>query len=187
TEPVVDLGVPAPHGDVHAGPPFSRLRVGLPGILDEILPIFGHLHHATTFVTNRRKRTFAPGGRHRTVARTRPADLVFVPTSPCSGDVGPPDGAGLTSKAHRDRSTRSRLTWAVSPAPGIGLPEPRLAWRRRGDAGATTAPRGCRARHANPLCRACPPRALPHPRDPGAEAPVDQRRRVFSALRVKAS
>src|SRR5215470_7971110 len=34
-----------------------------------------------------------------------------------------PGGAGLTSKPHRDQSTRSRLTWAVSPAAGIGLPD----------------------------------------------------------------
>src|ERR1035438_7251706 len=44
--------------------------------------------------------------------------------SPYPGDVGSPGEAGLTSKPHRDQSTRSRLTWAVSPAAGIGLPRP---------------------------------------------------------------
>src|SRR5690242_15630899 len=98
---------------------------------------------------------------------TRPADLVFVPTSACGGFRGgkvagchyspspgsegiwPPGEAGLTSKPHRDRSTRSRLTWAVSPAAGIGLPER----GRRVDlsSGATTDPGGCHVETLAPL------------------------------------
>lgn len=54
--------------------------------------------------------------------------------------------AGLTSKAHRDRSTKSRLTWAVSPAPGIGLPAVRATAVSSGATGATTDPGGCHAR-----------------------------------------
>src|SRR5580692_4884244 len=96
---------------------------------------------------------------------TRPSDLVFYPTSACRGvrgvlchycpspypgDIGSPGGAGLTSKPHRDRSTTSRLTWAVSPAAGIGLPG--RAPRCRGTPhGATTDPDGC---HMTTL--ACP-------------------------------
>jgi len=83
------------------------------------------------------------GARHGGV---RPADLVFVPTPACWGgrslrattallpqvlvyDEG--CKAGLTTKPHRDRRTTAdhpveriasgeRLTWAVSPATGIG-------------------------------------------------------------------
>src|ERR1700727_1483801 len=56
-----------------------------------------------------------------------------------------PGEAGLTSKPHRDRTTRSRLTWTASPATGIGLPR-RPAGRQRGHAslpGATTDPGEC--------------------------------------------
>src|SRR5215469_6375238 len=62
--------------------------------------------------------------------------------SPYPEDVGPPGGAGLTSKPHRDRSTRSRLTWAVSPAAGIGLPVQSYRWLGS-LRGATTGPGGC--------------------------------------------
>src|SRR5215469_7769493 len=62
--------------------------------------------------------------------------------SPYPEDVGPPGGAGLTSKPHRDRSTRSRLTWAVSPAAGIGLPAQPSRWLGS-LRGATTGPGGC--------------------------------------------
>ena len=90
---------------------------------------------------------------------THPADLVFVPTSACwtarsagrhycvspgSADIGSTGGAGLTPKPHRARATRSRLTWAVSPATGIGLPDG-TPWRRPRGAppDATTDPDGC--------------------------------------------
>src|SRR5215472_3280666 len=53
-----------------------------------------------------------------------------------------PGGAGLTSKPHRDRTTTSRLTWTVSPAPGIGLPGPPPPCGG-GLTGATTDPDGC--------------------------------------------
>src|SRR5215471_2881496 len=62
--------------------------------------------------------------------------------SPYPEDVGSPGGAGLTSKPHRDRSTRSRLTWAVSPAAGIGLPTQPSRWSGS-LRGATTGPGGC--------------------------------------------
>src|SRR5690349_15757079 len=62
--------------------------------------------------------------------------------SPGPVDVGSPGGAGLTSKPHRDRSTRSRLTWAVSPAAGIGLPAQPCRWWGS-LRGATTGPGGC--------------------------------------------
>src|ERR1019366_3048611 len=62
--------------------------------------------------------------------------------SPYPGDARSPGEAGLTSKPHRDQSTRSRLTWAVSPAAGIGLP--RRAPRGRGSLpDATTDPGEC--------------------------------------------
>src|SRR5262249_49497236 len=64
------------------------------------------------------------------------------------GDIGSPDEAGLTSKPHRDRSTKSRLTWTVSPAAGIGLPD-----LVRPDA--TTDPGGCHVRNANRLRLEC--------------------------------
>jgi hypothetical protein len=69
-------------------------------------------------------------------------------SSPGPEDIWPPGEAGLTSKPHRDRSTRSRLTWAVSPAAGIGLPG-------RLRLGATTDPGGCHVRNANPLRLEC--------------------------------
>src|ERR1700676_5170624 len=87
---------------------------------------------------------------------TRPADLVFDPTfacgevrglaghycpSPGPGDSVSPGEAGLTSKPHRDQSTRSRLTWAVSPAAGIGLPG--VAPFQGATPGATTGPGEC--------------------------------------------
>src|SRR4029079_16354909 len=73
---------------------------------------------------------------------TRPSDLVFVPTLACCGfaacapqtllpvtqDVVTCGGAGLTTKPHRaqrgrhQRVSRPHLTWAVSPAAGIGFP-----------------------------------------------------------------
>src|SRR5580704_6790714 len=61
---------------------------------------------------------------------------------PYPEDIGSPGGAGLTSKPHRDRSTRSRLTWAVLPAAGIGLPSPPSRCGN-GWPGATTDPGGC--------------------------------------------
>src|SRR5258708_6436556 len=63
--------------------------------------------------------------------------------SPSPRDAGSPGEAGLTSKPHRDRSTRSRLTWAVSPAAGIGLPGRAPRDERRTLPGATTDPGGC--------------------------------------------
>src|SRR5580698_4411274 len=54
-----------------------------------------------------------------------------------------PGGAGLTSKPHRDRSTTSRLTWAVSPAAGIGLPSRAPRSGRETLHSATTDPGGC--------------------------------------------
>ena len=66
--------------------------------------------------------------------------------SPGPGNIWSPGGAGLTSKPHRDRSTTSRLTWAVSPAAGIGLPS-RAPRSGRGTLhGATTDPGGCHIR-----------------------------------------
>jgi len=50
--------------------------------------------------------------------------------------------AGLTSKPHRDRATKSRLTWTASPAAGIGL-LPRGTGDRNHRGGATTDPSGC--------------------------------------------
>ena len=65
-----------------------------------------------------------------------------TPLLPGTEAIGTSGGAGLTSKPHRDRTTRSRLTWAVSPAAGIGLPEP--ACPATGDrSDATTDPGGC--------------------------------------------
>ena len=52
-----------------------------------------------------------------------------------------PGEAGLTSKPHRDQSTRSRLTWTVSPAAGIGLPDVAPRWGTT--PGATTDPGEC--------------------------------------------
>src|SRR5215469_10874201 len=75
----------------------------------------------------------------------------FLPApaaSDCQGE------AGLTYKPHRDRSTISRLTWAVSPAAGIGLPGLPLR-ARRGMPGATTDPDGCHDIDSNPVRARC--------------------------------
>src|SRR5208282_4790826 len=61
--------------------------------------------------------------------------------SPGPGDSVSPGEAGLTPKPHRDQSTRSRLTWAVSPAAGIGLPG--VAPWEGATPGATTGPGEC--------------------------------------------
>src|SRR5690625_3204577 len=75
----------------------------------------------------------------------RGSPLLFATTAllPAVRDIGTLRGAGLTSKAHRDRSTKSRLTWAVSPAPGLGLPELLVGVPASFVSGATTDPAGC--------------------------------------------
>src|ERR1700720_2343212 len=73
--------------------------------------------------------------------------------SPCPRDAGSPGEAGLTSKPHRDRSTRSRLTWAVSPAAGIGLPD--VSPATGATPGATTGPGECHVMNASSPEREC--------------------------------
>src|ERR1039457_6873997 len=82
------------------------------------------------------------------------AALCHYCPSPYPGDARSPGEAGLTSKPHRDQSTRSRLTWAVSPAAGIGLPRPAppLGGSLRG---ATTDPGGCHDKDASPETARC--------------------------------
>src|SRR5215475_4672337 len=77
----------------------------------------------------------------RLLRASRPA-CATTDLLPCPPASGRRVEAGLTSKPHRDQSTRSRLTWAVSPAAGIGLPE--LPPRYRSSVpSATTDPDGC--------------------------------------------
>ena len=66
---------------------------------------------------------------------------------PVVENIWPSIGAGLTAKPLRDRSTRStrdfvELTWAVSPATGIGLPTGPSSCEQ-GLIDATTDPDGC--------------------------------------------
>src|SRR6266540_1582473 len=63
--------------------------------------------------------------------------------SPGTEAIWTSGGAGLTSKPHRDRSTKSRLTWAVSPAAGIGLPGRTRSIPRGAPPDATTDPGRC--------------------------------------------
>ena len=73
----------------------------------------------------------------------RPVGLhATTPLLPDRGALGLPDRAGLTSKPHRDRTTKSRLTWTALPAAGIGLP-PRCSGDRSPSWDATTDPDGC--------------------------------------------
>src|ERR1700730_10977346 len=76
----------------------------------------------------------------RLLRGSRPLYGHYYP-SPGPGDSVSPGEAGLTPKPHRDQSTRSRLTWAVSPAAGIGLPD--VTPRRGATPGATTDPGEC--------------------------------------------
>src|SRR5260370_40184752 len=84
-----------------------------------------------------------PGLRpHIRLLRASQHSCATNPLLPAQGISDPSEGAGLTSKPHRDQSTISRLTWAVSPAAGIGFPRPPLRVPSRVP-GATTDPDGC--------------------------------------------
>lgn len=85
-----------------------------------------------------------PGLRpHIRLLRGLPLLLATTALLPAVRDIGTLRGAGLTSKAHRDRSTKSRLTWAVWPAPGIGLPKVLHGVPGSSSSSATTDPDGC--------------------------------------------
>src|ERR1041385_7308194 len=125
-EALLHIGTPTLEDDVHGGTPLSarntmRHPPGRPGLRPHI----------------------------RLLRGSRQLVATYCP-SPGPGDIWSPGGAGLTSKPHRDQSTRSRLTWAVLPAAGIGLrPRARGGGRAagaapptaRGGAQDTTAPR----------------------------------------------
>src|SRR6266567_3122378 len=107
------IGAPALEDDVHAEPPSAWSPIAAPA-----RPTWSSSPHPP--------------------AEGLAAACCHYCPSPCPGNIGSPGGAGLTSKPHRDQSTRSRLTWAVSPAAGIGLPGRVTRASRAAQPGATT-------------------------------------------------
>src|SRR5690606_33521854 len=119
---------PALDDDVHATAPLRltteierpTVRV-VPGGVVCCLPFC----HRYPFPTPRhRERGRHPSGRpglrpHIRLLRISQLCCHYCP-SLLTGDIWTPGEAGLTPKPHRDQSTKSRFTWAVSPAAGIG-------------------------------------------------------------------
>src|SRR6516225_3808293 len=95
-----------------------------------------------------------PGLRpHIRLLRGSQPSIATTALLPGAGNSVFPGGAGLTSKPHRDQSTRSRLTWAVSPAAGIGLPD--VTPGTGVTPGATTGPGECHVMNASSPEREC--------------------------------